>query len=42
VRWIENVLKAFQDGNAGQFTLKAWDNLDNVRCENQQAGRKSY
>ncbi|KAJ7907041.1 hypothetical protein B0H13DRAFT_2503839 [Mycena leptocephala] len=31
VHWIENVLKASQDGNTGQFTLKAWDNLDSVR-----------
>jgi hypothetical protein len=32
VQWVEDILKAFKDGDVGQFTEKTWDNLANVRC----------
>ncbi|KAJ7686101.1 hypothetical protein B0H17DRAFT_1072702 [Mycena rosella] len=31
VGWIEDLLKAFREGNMEQFTMKTWHNLDSVR-----------
>ncbi|KAJ7094342.1 hypothetical protein C8R44DRAFT_718466 [Mycena epipterygia] len=31
VVWTENILKAFQQGDVGQFTTKTWNNLDSIR-----------